>query len=165
MNILIVDDNQNKREYIKRQLCNMDENNYVKWVDNYQDAATFIEENSVFIDLIVLDWCFPPNSISRPRYGMGRHLLSYLLYNNIDINVLICTTDKVQIDTEEYPFVKGVIEYYDHIPINIVVNNYLSEDNNVEEDIKTKMLLKRDMKSKTESGYKRRKSSEPWWLK
>ena len=165
MNILIVDDNQEKREYINQQVSTLDDNVHVRWVDNYQDAATFIEENSVFIDLIVLDWCFPPNSISRPKYGMGRHLLSYLLYNNINIGVLICTSDKVQVDTDEYPFVKGAIEYYDQIPLNLVINNYLHKPEDKEEDIKMKLLLQRDMKSKVDTGYKRKKSSEPWWMK
>ena len=163
MNILIVDDNQNKREYIKHQISKMDENAYIRWVDNYQDAASFIEDNQVFIDLIILDWCFPPNSLSRAKYGMGRHLLSYLLYNDINIDVVICTSDSVTIDPEEYPFVKTII-HYDNDHLNMNFGNIV-DINEEQEDVKTKVLSHKELKVKNDTGYKRRKSSQPWWMK
>ena len=160
MNILIIDDDPIKRAVISKHLTKLFDDVHIRWYDNYQDSIMFIEDNKEFIDFIFLDWIFPPNSYSRPKYGMGRQLLSNMLYNDFNIKVIVCSSDQVTIDNEEYPFVIGSLTFNDSITIKDQMIQYMSPYGEVKNDVKVKSL-----KPNNNTGYKRKKSSEPWWLK
>jgi response regulator of citrate/malate metabolism len=161
MNILIVDDDYNKIDYISLELEYNDSKNRIRSYSTLDAAISFIERNKDYIDLIILDWCFPKDSISRPQYAMGRALLSYMNFNDINIDVIICSSDTITINKEEYPFVKGAI-VYNYSPIMDQVEELLNPKPN--KDKKNNKSLKRK-KTDPETGYKRRKSSQPWWQK
>ena len=161
MNVLIIEDDPIKKSMIEKCLTIIFDDVHIRWYDNYQDSMLFIEDNKDFIDYIFLDWCFPPNSYSRPMYGMGRQLLSNLAYNDINNKVIICSSDPIDIDKEEFPFVIGALELTNSATIKDQIIQLTTPISEVKKDVKTKLLKPQ----KKDSGYKRRKSSTPWWMK
>ena len=48
------------------------------------------------IDLIILDWNFPINEGGLPEYDMGEELLYMMEHLNINIDVIICSSQEVE---------------------------------------------------------------------
>lgn len=165
MNILIIDDDQMKERFLASLLLKDNPENKIRWFDNYDDATQFIDRNRDYIDLILLDWCFPDYSASRPQYAMGRHVLTYMNANGYSNNVIICSSDVVSIDKNEFPFVKGAICYYPDKSIMNQINDYLNKSEDIEENKDNYVRSLRPMKPNECTGYKRRMSSQPWWQK
>ena len=161
MNILIIDDDYIKKEMLRFHLLNIYPDANIRWFNNYQDAIMFIDDNHDFIDYIVLDWCFPYNSSGRAKYGMGRQLLAYLRMQNYDNKVIICSSDLVSIDENEYSNVRGSIMYNNPDTLHNTILAAFGESK-TQEDIKVKTLRPPVQEN---TGYKRRKSSTPWWMK
>jgi DNA-binding response OmpR family regulator len=65
MNILIVEDNDEKRNAIIKAIKDKCSNAKIRWFNNYEDSARFIEDNKGYINLLLLDWCFPQTSYSQ----------------------------------------------------------------------------------------------------
>ena len=161
MNILIIDDDPAKRALLTALLMKDNPENKVRWFDNLQGALLFINDNMDYIDLILLDWCFPPNDHSRPLYSMGRQVLHHMKFNGLNNKTIICSSDLVNVDTDEFPFVLGAIVYCPGIPIIDQINNLLNPQERIEDQVHS---LKRK-KQQPNTGYRRRMSSEPWWKK
>ena len=161
MNILIIDDDYIKKEMLRFHLLNIYPDANIRWFNNYQDAIMFIDDNHDFIDYIVLDWCFPYSSSGRSKYGMGRQILAYMKMQNYDNKVIICSSDIVSIDDNEYSNVTGSIIYDGPDALHNSLLNALNE-NKVKEDVKVRSLRPPVQEN---TGYKRRKSSTPWWMK
>ena len=161
MNILIIDDEPIKKEMIAFNIKSINPTANIIGVSNYQEAIQFISENTEYIDLILLDWCFPADNLysSRARYGMGRHVLSNMKLQGINIRVVICTDDQVSINREEYPFVDGILTFNKTMLFKKNLEKYINQGQEEQEDIKVRTLKQMN------SGYKRRKSSQPWWMK
>ena len=163
MNILIVDDDYNKINNITVDLLKQDPSNKVRYTTDYEQAVTFIMDNKEYIDLIVLDWCFPPNSWARSKYAMGRQVINNMKLSNIDIKTIICSSDVINIDKNEYPFVLGAITYCEGLDVGKYIYSYLDIGEEKEEEyIGQPKVLK---KVKEDIGYRRKKSSTPWWIK
>ena len=163
MNILIVDDDQMKYKYLASCLMKDDPTNVVRWQKDYEQATEYIYRNAEYIDLILLDWCFPSDAMSRPQYAMGKRVLTYMNMMGLSNNVIICSSDMVAIDKSEFPFVKGAICYWPDFSVVNQIHEFL---NPTEEETKdTHIRSLRPKKPNECTGYKRRMSSQPWWQK
>ena len=163
MNILVVDDDYNKINNISSDLLMKDPSNKIKIATDYEQAVSFIMDNKDYIDLIVLDWCFPPNSWSRGRYAMGRQVINTMKLSNTFISTIICSSDVINIDKNEYPFVLGSITYCDGLDVSDYIYSHINKPEEKEDDyIGQPKVLK---KIKEDTKYKRKKSSTPWWIK
>lgn len=165
MNILIIDDDQMKYKYLTNGLLKADPTNVVRWQKDYEQATEYISRNAEYIDLILLDWCFPSDAMSRPQYAMGKSVLTYMNMMGLTNDVIICSSDMVSINKHEFPFVKGAICYWPDPSIFNQINEFLKSQ---EEDIEQKDTHIRSLRPKRPNectGYKRRMSSQPWWQK
>ena len=164
MNILIIDDDNIKKEKILSALLSVYPDANVKWFENYQDANLFILDNHEYIDLIILDWCFPPNSYSKSKYGMGRQLLNSMLYNNINIKTIISSSDVISINKEDFPDVLGSLNILGKTNMQDQLASYLNVQNY--DDINNISKGKAKVRTNKQiNGYKRHLSSTPWWMK
>jgi len=157
MNIVIIDDDQFKREILKLHILEIDNTANMKCFSNYQDAIMYLNSNQLFVDYLFLDWCFPPNSYSKPKYGMGRQVLTNFKYHGIDIKTIICSADETFVNSDDYPFVVGHILLDSPDELTSKLNDIFNR-NIVHEEVKIKEV-------KPDTGYKRRRSSTPWWMK
>lgn len=160
MNILIVDDDFNKINSITSDLLKKDPSNKVRYVTDYEQAVNYIYDNKDHIDLIILDWCFPPNSWSRGKYAMGRQVINNMRLSNILIDTVICSSDVINIEKDEYPFVLGSVVYCEGMNVVPLIYSKLNKTEEVESE-QPKVLRR----VKQDSGYKRKRSSTPWWIK
>jgi len=166
MNVFVIVDEVNKREAIMKQIKLIDQSAIINWADNYQLARMFIKDNSYNIDYIFLDWNFPPSSYARSRFGMGRQILSNMLYDGLNNKVVIISSEMVPLNKDEYPFVVGSISFADEYELRYQLMNLFFD--NIEEETENRGEARvRSLKPKKEnhSGYKRRLSSTPWWMK
>ena len=161
MSILIIDDDPDKRRYIASMLMKDNPEYKISECDNFQDAVTFIDTNSQCIDLIVLDWCFPIRQDRNCVNGMGGQVLGHMASNGQTNKVIICSSDFVEIDKDEYPFVLGSIVFFPCIQIDEEINKLLNPP--VEPQDKGPCLKRKKPQQNTD--YKRRLSSQPWWQK
>ena len=155
MNILIVDGEQKKVDLLQNCISNYAENVQIRWLTNYRDAVNYISQNHDQIDILFLDWTFPMNNSFKYSYGMGSLILQYIKEENYNIKTYMYTRDKLEIDQEEYPFVKGLVPY-NHTEDELDLSRIFPESN-----IKR---LSRCIKKPTESRYQKKKSSTPWWI-
>ena len=160
MNILILDDNIDKKTTIAEALSLSIPDCDIKWCDNYEAGMHYIIDNRDKIDLLMLDWNFPANSYSRNIYGLGRQVLNNMILNNIYIKTIICSPNLININKYEFPFVVGQIILEGPKNINEELIDYIDNKPNIE---KTPVRVKN--KKNNDTGYKRRMSSTPWWMK
>ena len=165
MRILVVDDDEMKYKYIAACLKKDNPENQIRWQKNYEEATEFISRNADYIDLILLDWCFPSDSYSRSQFAMGKRVLTYMNMMGLTNDVIICSSDMISINQTEFPFVKGAICYWPDYSIVNQIHEFLKPQEEIEEH---KDVVIRSLKPKKPndcSGYKRHKSSQPWWQK
>ena len=122
MNILVIEDTDYKLEDIKKNLKLTYDVNRIVSFKSLIESLYFIKNNHDYIDLIILDWCFPMYNNEYPCYGMGNDVLTYLRERNYNINVIICSSDYVYIEDEN---VKKVVLYdgYNKLDFNIESRN------------------------------------------
>ena len=161
MNILIIDDDPKKRSYITYMITKDNPKHEISECDNFQDAVTFIDTNSQCIDLIVLDWCFPIRQDRNCVNGMGGQVLGHMASNGQTNKVIICSSDVVEIDKDEYPFVLGSILFYPCIQIDEEINKLL----NPPVETQDKGPFSKGKKPPQKTGNKRPKAPHYWWQK
>jgi hypothetical protein len=172
MNILIVEDNDEKRNAIIKAIKDKCSNAKIRWFNNYEDSARFIEDNKGYINLLLLDWCFPQTSYSQsPVYGAGRLLLKRIKALGLEIKTIIISSDHVNVDKEDYPFVEDSVRILSEdsiaddaqTPLDLSERVVAFRKPNVSLDPNIQIISKDPVKSK-KNGYHRRKSSTPWWM-
>ena len=110
MKVLIIDDYVKKAKDIKEAIeYSILEEIEVKYAVNYKEAMKIIINDN--IDLISLDWCFPVDENEKSKIGNGKLILDELKAMNLSINTIICSSDQVIINKNNYPFVLGCIKY------------------------------------------------------
>ena len=163
MNILIVDDDIKKINSITNDFLRQDKSNKVAYAINHIQATNLIMDRKDELDLIILDWTFPVTSNGNPKFGMGKKVIDIMKIADINIDTIICSPDYVDVDQEKYPFVKGSIQYVEILDVGVMAYTMLGKPINLNydspEEIKTLKRVKED------TGYKRHKSSQPWWMK
>ena len=162
MNILIVDDSYNKINSITSDLLKQDPSNKIEYATDYEQAVSYIMDNKDSIDLIVLDWCFPPTSWEISRYAMGRQVLNTMKFSDTNIKTIICSSDYVDIYKSDYPFVLGSVVYCE-LDVGSEIYSLLNKPEEKEEETVEQPKVLRRVKEDT--GYKRKRSSTPWWIK
>ncbi len=168
MNILIIDDDPAKREFIASALMKQDPTNKIRWFDNLQGALLFLNNNASYVDLIFLDWCFPASEYSRSQYAMGRQFLDHMVFNGLTNKVIICSGDMVSVDKEKYPFVLGSLVFWTGMPFSENLTNIMNSEEPVVKsinEISDKGPCLKRKKQSQDTGYKRHRSSTPWWQK
>ena len=158
MKILIVDDDRTKATNISKSLLDQDQSNEIYFAENYQTASSYLFNESFEYDLIVLDWCFPFDPGSKPKYVMGRVLLNTLLKQGNNTNTIICSSEKVDLSDNKYPFVLDSIIYDEADDMGSRIYSILGGD-------KEELTPQRSLKRIKDNGYKRHMSSTPWWVK
>lgn len=162
MNILIVEDNVDKKDYISMVIRQIDPTANIRWFNNYQDSAYFIDKNKDYMDYIVLDWSFPFNSYERCGYAMGRLLLDYMSHSHMNLKTIICSSDLVYVNNAKYPFVVDSILFENDK--SLVDKFEIALSNKDSEEIKESKIRKCINKPDSTYKYKRKLSSTPWWM-
>lgn len=110
MNILIVEDDTIKKKMIEQQILAIRPEARIRWFSNLREAQYFIDRNYEYIDLLVLDWCFPESSIERPIDGTGRKMLDYIKDKKYNVKTVICSGEEMNMDElQEYYFLLGSV--------------------------------------------------------
>ena len=111
--ILIVDDSTYKVSRIVKELnSELDNPNIIECFSRNEGINAI--KNNKDIDLIILDWNFPIRNGEFPEPNMGLEFLDILQRFNINIDVIICTSEISELINESlsyYPNVIGVIQY------------------------------------------------------
>lgn len=94
-NILVVDDDSYKLGHIVRALNNDFDNPNIIAASSRNDGLLKMIK-CPNIDLIILDWNFPINEGGLPEYDMGEEFLCMMEHLNINIDVIICSSQEVE---------------------------------------------------------------------
>lgn len=112
--IMIVDDNEYKVQRICGYLKSiMPIKHTIHKTGEYVSAARYIHDNmrdgKAKRYILLLDWSFPLRADRYPEAGMGHQLLSEIKRLGIDLKTIIVSSDKVDEDKINFPFVVGSI--------------------------------------------------------
>lgn len=171
MNVVIIDGNIEKKDTIVNLLRQKDEQLRTRWFDNYRDSSMFIEEyhnkdNKENIDLIILDWSFPYASNTNYTFGNAALFLDYLKASNYNIRTFLFTSDRVNIDRSQYPFVEGIIPWSNDSSFVPSINPIFPDNTNeMHKVIDKRNKYSKLIKKPSDGRYKKRKASTPWWVK
>lgn len=112
--IMVVDDNEYKTQRIYEYLkAIMPPKHIIHKTGEYVGAARYIHDNmrggkgSRYI--LFLDWNFPLRADRHPEAGMGHRLLSEIKRLGINLKTIIVSSDNVDYDKTDFPFVVGSI--------------------------------------------------------
>ena len=155
--IIIIDDDYYKTEYMKNELSRTYNNSQIYTYSNQEYALSHIDLYRDSIDLLVLDWTFPMREGENPKYAQGLEVLKYLKQNHIDIKTIIFSCDDIEL-TEKFNNVVAIIQYCPYTSLESEIQEIFKK-----EMVREKKREKRLMRRLYYTGYKRKKSSEPWW--
>ena len=158
--IIIIDDDYYKTEYMKHILSRAFDNPKIYTYGNQEYGLSHIDLYRDSIDLLVLDWTFPMKEGENPKYAQGLEVLKYLKQNKIDIKTIIFSCDDIEL-TEKFNNVVSIIKYCPYKSIEREIQDTVNDFNKQLE--REKKREKRLMRRLYYTGYKRKKSSEPWW--
>ena len=122
MNILIIEDNEYKLNNIKESLHNTYKISRIVTFKSLNESLLFIKNNHDYIDLLILDWCFPRYENESPIIGLGSEVLNYINKHNYLIDIIICSSDIVDIKDDN---VKKIILYEGSSNINFTLNKQI----------------------------------------
>lgn len=113
--VLIIDDSDLKRDRIENYIREINSafeiNKFsfgreLQWfLKNYYKNQSELQDTILF-----LDWNFPYYQNDWLEQGAGKHILFIIKHYELPIQVVIVSSDDVDIDKEEYPFVLGTIK-------------------------------------------------------
>lgn len=117
--VIIVDDYENKRKDIKESLTRFfGKDTIFKEYEYFNKAIREILEMKDEINsnpenyLLILDMCFPHLSDTMPETDMGLHFLFNLKRRNINIPVIMCSSEEIDESLlVEYDNILGSVEY------------------------------------------------------
>ena len=108
MNIVIIEDNIQKMEDIKKYILKEYNPKRIITISSLMKSLYYIKENHEYIDLIILDWNFPMYENEYPGIAMGNHVLNYISKRKYDIDIIICSSDNLNINNDN---VKKIVLY------------------------------------------------------
>ena len=108
--ILIIDDNYEKREYLKDQILRVTDEYSIIECECLSQSILELFLNSSDIDLIFLDWTFPNFPKTNPVYEQGLNILDYLSLTDLHINTIIFSVDNIELK-QENDNVSGILKY------------------------------------------------------
>lgn len=178
--ILIIDDNEYKIDDSKDALSKIYVNPDMYQCVSRNSALKFLNECKGLIDLIILDWNFPDFNQGMPEVGMGEEILKEMQRKGINIDTIICSSDKVHIENE-YHNVIGQILYHP-ATLKSQYEDILRDKKEIDEYIDTviereSLIIKSEPEAfqceyeddkimkKNLTRWKRKRSSDAWWKK
>lgn len=181
MKILIIDDNEYKIEDSKEILSKIYNKVDFCEVHSKNSALLFLQKLKDSIDLIILDWNFPVFDQGMPEVGMGEEVLKVMQRKDINIDTIICSSDKVNLENEYYNVI-GQILYHPATLKSQYEDILRDKKEEIDEYIYT-VIERNPPIIKTESEpfqseynddkimqknltrWKRKRSSDAWWKK
>lgn len=118
MKITIVDDNKRKREEIKKYITECFLRLNIKTKPCFEEFS-YRNEYLIYLrknkemkleDLLILDWNFPIYEDSFPKKGTGLFILNELNRLDLKIPVIICSSEEVESNDEDFTNVIGSIK-------------------------------------------------------
>lgn len=181
MKILIIDDSEYKIEDSKEALSKIYNKADFCEVHSKNSALLFLQELKDSIDLIILDWNFPVFDQGMPEVDMGEEVLKVMQRKDINIDTIICSSDKVNLENE-YHNVIGQILYHPATLKSQYEDILRDKKEEIGEYVDTVIernppIIKTESepfqseyndykkKEKQLSRWKRKRSSDAWWKK
>ena len=113
--VLIIDDLDSKRNRIENYIKEIDSTLEINKFSYSRELQLFLRnfrnnKSNLENTILFLDWNFPNYKNDYPRKDAGMYILLLIENYNLPIKVVIVSSDEVDIDRNEYPFVLGTIK-------------------------------------------------------